>query len=206
MADEWQIKHRGKIIGPVTSSQLKKLVEAGKIKRKTAIRAAENSVWIVAECVQGLFKDAPDADDSTFNRNDKPFIILKKDSEEGGVNLTKPRSLTLHVLYRRPSLPQIILGTFMIAILFGVFGFMRLSESTKELLHALFMLSLVAIPCVLFYLIPTIIAIFRGHPNMAAIMAVNFLLGWTFLGWVAALVWSVTAIESRVQMHYHKHH
>jgi hypothetical protein len=42
------------------------------------------------------------------------------------------------------------------------------------------------------YLIPTIIAFSRHHRNSAAIFALNLLLGWTFLGWVAAFVWSLT--------------
>jgi len=42
------------------------------------------------------------------------------------------------------------------------------------------------------YLIPVIIAILRRHRNMAAIIILTIFLGWTFLGWVAALVWSTT--------------
>jgi hypothetical protein len=42
------------------------------------------------------------------------------------------------------------------------------------------------------YFLPTLVATSRGHPNRAAIFALNFLLGWTFLGWVVALVWSLT--------------
>ena len=45
------------------------------------------------------------------------------------------------------------------------------------------------------YVIPSIIAFGRGHPNAGAICAVNLLLGWLFVGWVVALVWSFTAID-----------
>jgi len=47
------------------------------------------------------------------------------------------------------------------------------------------------------YFVPILVAISRGHPNAAPIAVLNVLLGWTFLGWVAALVWSLTAIERR---------
>lgn len=47
------------------------------------------------------------------------------------------------------------------------------------------------------YLLPTTIAMIRGHHNTFAIMLLNVLLGWTFVGWVVSLVWSVTAIERR---------
>jgi T4 superinfection immunity protein len=40
------------------------------------------------------------------------------------------------------------------------------------------------------YMLPTIIAGYRVHPNTAAVAMLNLLLGWTGLGWVAALAWS----------------
>ena len=45
------------------------------------------------------------------------------------------------------------------------------------------------------YFIPTAIAAFRGHHNTMAIFGLNLLLGWTFIGWVASLVWSLSAVE-----------
>lgn len=46
------------------------------------------------------------------------------------------------------------------------------------------------------YFIPTGLASSRGHPNTAAIFALNFLLGWTFIGWVVAFVWALTAVPT----------
>jgi hypothetical protein len=46
------------------------------------------------------------------------------------------------------------------------------------------------------YVLPTDIAVLRGHPNVMPIFLVNFLLGWICLGWIIALIWSVTAIDS----------
>ena len=43
-----------------------------------------------------------------------------------------------------------------------------------------------------FYFLPTIIALARRQRNSLAIFLLNFFLGWTFIGWVVALVWSVT--------------
>lgn len=42
------------------------------------------------------------------------------------------------------------------------------------------------------YFAPFLIAAMRGHRQAAAIGALNLLLGWTMLGWVAAFVWSLT--------------
>lgn len=41
-----------------------------------------------------------------------------------------------------------------------------------------------------FYMLPTIEAWLRKSSNLSAIAAVNFFLGWSLLGWVAALVWA----------------
>jgi len=41
------------------------------------------------------------------------------------------------------------------------------------------------------YFVPTIIAKKRRHPNFMAIAVVNLLLGWSFIFWVVALVWSL---------------
>lgn len=43
------------------------------------------------------------------------------------------------------------------------------------------------------YITPTVIAHHRGHHQRQAITLLNILLGWTFLGWVAAMVWANTA-------------
>lgn len=43
------------------------------------------------------------------------------------------------------------------------------------------------------YLIPSIVAANRQHHQIGAIATLNLLLGWTFLGWAAALVWAMTA-------------
>lgn len=46
------------------------------------------------------------------------------------------------------------------------------------------------------YFLPWIIAYRRDHHQYNAIALVNLLLGWTVLGWIAALVWSVSAVRS----------
>jgi hypothetical protein len=42
------------------------------------------------------------------------------------------------------------------------------------------------------YLLPFIVAMGRKHNNAGAIGLLNIFLGWTFLGWVIALIWSST--------------
>jgi hypothetical protein len=42
------------------------------------------------------------------------------------------------------------------------------------------------------YFIPSINASKRGHKNMSSIVALNILLGWSGLGWIAAFIWSLS--------------
>lgn len=42
------------------------------------------------------------------------------------------------------------------------------------------------------YVLPAAVALKLRHHNAQAIVALNLLLGWTFLGWAAALVWALT--------------
>ncbi len=42
------------------------------------------------------------------------------------------------------------------------------------------------------YFIPAFIAYNAKKTNFGAIFALNLLLGWTFLGWVIALIWAMT--------------
>jgi hypothetical protein len=41
------------------------------------------------------------------------------------------------------------------------------------------------------YFLPSIIAFARSKRDTAAIVLLNFFLGWTVIGWVVALVWAV---------------
>lgn len=53
-------------------------------------------------------------------------------------------------------------------------------------------IALIAFAVVGIYFLPGLIAVTRDHRQMVAIFALNLLLGWTLIGWVAALVWALT--------------
>jgi hypothetical protein len=44
---------------------------------------------------------------------------------------------------------------------------------------------------ILLYLLPAIVALSREHPLKILILALNVFLGWTAVGWAAALVWAL---------------
>jgi hypothetical protein len=45
------------------------------------------------------------------------------------------------------------------------------------------------------YVVPGIVATNNGHGHREAIWALNILLGWTFVGWVVALVWALIPVK-----------
>ena len=64
----------------------------------------------------------------------------------------------------------------------------RNSERTKQENNGLVLLAFAAI----LYFLPALVALRRGHHNRNAIFVLNLFLGWTLLGWIAALVWANT--------------
>lgn len=52
----------------------------------------------------------------------------------------------------------------------------------------------------LLYFLPAILAEARGCKASNAICVLNLFLGWTILGWVAAMVWAFAAVTKKEQM------
>uniref|UniRef100_A0A7C3SQE8 Superinfection immunity protein n=1 Tax=Dictyoglomus turgidum TaxID=513050 RepID=A0A7C3SQE8_9BACT len=48
----------------------------------------------------------------------------------------------------------------------------------------------IVIGLILFYFLPTIIALLLHRKNTISVFLLNLFLGWTFIGWVIALVWA----------------
>jgi hypothetical protein len=51
----------------------------------------------------------------------------------------------------------------------------------------------IQLAAVLVYLAPSIIAQRYQHPKQPLILMLNVALGWTIIGWIAALVWALKA-------------
>ena len=54
------------------------------------------------------------------------------------------------------------------------------------------MILVLLLPLVLLYFLPSIVALSRGR-QVGVVCVVNLFFGWTFLGWVAALAFAVSA-------------
>ena len=64
-------------------------------------------------------------------------------------------------------------------------------DELSSLVIALYFLGFII--SLIIYFVPTVIAIHRGHRNKVAIIVLNIFVGWSFIGWVVALVWSFTS-------------
>jgi len=62
---------------------------------------------------------------------------------------------------------------------------------------AVFALALIALAAA-FYLLPAIVAYKRNHHNRLAILLLNILGGWSFIGWLISMVWACTAVKKEV--------
>ena len=62
-----------------------------------------------------------------------------------------------------------------------------------EIIFAIFALLLMLVVCGLmlaFYFLPSIVGLMTKKKNLMAIFLLNLLAGWTFIGWIIALVWA----------------
>ena len=62
---------------------------------------------------------------------------------------------------------------------------------TGSVLEAMCVLVMVIVYAGIMF-IPTYVAFYRRHEHRLAIGIVNFLLGWTGVGWAATMVWALT--------------
>ncbi|WP_435609881.1 superinfection immunity protein [Pseudomonas knackmussii] len=62
-----------------------------------------------------------------------------------------------------------------------------------------FISMLIFIVAPLMYVLPTIEAALKRHRSLVPIAIINVLLGWTFVGWVAAYVWSFIQAEGKAE-------
>lgn len=63
-------------------------------------------------------------------------------------------------------------------------------------MEAISMFAMLAV-AVIVYFLPLIIASQKKHPSAVAIAALNVLAGWTLIGWLFALVWSLSAVMTK---------
>ena len=70
-------------------------------------------------------------------------------------------------------------------------------------MHALFALFL--LPFGAIHFLPTIVAALRHSRHTMAIFFINLFLGWTVIGWIAALIWAFTSQPRWVARYTYPH-
>lgn len=65
------------------------------------------------------------------------------------------------------------------------------SARTEENMDGSALMVLMIIVGIIVYFIPTVVALARARVNKGAIFCMNLFLGWSFIGWVVALIWAV---------------
>lgn len=79
-------------------------------------------------------------------------------------------------------------------IIFFLIGFLSSPQFYSKIKIVPFVESLMIVALVFgTYFLPMIIALIRKHKQTNPIVIVNIFLGWTLIGWVVALAWSVSA-------------
>lgn len=64
----------------------------------------------------------------------------------------------------------------------------------------LLVLGLALLPCLAIYFAPAVVAVAWRHEKRLSIFALNLLAGWTVVGWVIALLWSVQATGGAIEV------
>lgn len=62
--------------------------------------------------------------------------------------------------------------------------------------------SLWLISCIAVYFFPSIEAVIRQSPDALSIAMLNLFLGWTLVGWVVALAWSVRSVKTEDKVNH----
>ncbi len=70
-------------------------------------------------------------------------------------------------------------------------GLPDIQQGGAAAIMMMIVVTIMALMAMAIYAVPTIVAVLRGHRNVAAIVVINLFLGWTLVGWVGALVWAV---------------
>lgn len=64
-----------------------------------------------------------------------------------------------------------------------------------SIMHWLIFLIIALVIFLPFWFAPTIVAVVRKHPQTIWIVLIDFFLGWTGIGWLGALIWSLLPIN-----------
>lgn len=85
----------------------------------------------------------------------------------------------------------LFVGILILAIIVAITG--AIGQGTND--AALAATIIFFLTAIVLYFSPGIVAVIRDHPNKSAIAILDFLLGWSVIGWVGAMIWAFSAID-----------
>lgn len=88
------------------------------------------------------------------------------------------------------------IGFFVCCLIGAVFVVLATREQLSGLVSFL-SVSGIGLILLIFYVLPGVVAVRRNHHQAGPIIAINLLLGWTFLGWVIAFAMSLSSVKDR---------
>lgn len=133
----------------------------------------------------------PDAWPGAFDLESQPIAPKRYTTTQARAAAAKERRML-------PSLNAVLWTVFVLAI-YSAFLFVALMAPNKEgmlpapIVAAIWMCVLAFAIAV--YFLPWIVAAYVNHPSATGVGALNMFFGWTFLGWVIALVWACSVRE-----------
>lgn len=217
----WYYKYNGDRKGPISASELRQMAADGRLTPDDEVWRPGLMKWIKASAIKGITFNSSSASNAI------PDFEIDPQKDTSGLPANPSIASTFSQRSRHVFTMPLVAGTFAFALFLAVVFCLITPSSSKDdrfrgraappaqaefdsdvrnmasTLVKTVLVIVLAVGTLAFYLLPTIIAYNRGHQNSAAIAAVNILLGFTFLGWVAALVWALTEVQNRVHRHYH---
>jgi len=179
--NQWYVTKNGKEHGPGTDADLLRMGRQGFVTQKTRVRRAADGKWFRADQIRGM----------EFGPPPVPPEVPKK-----SVYLAMRKRRAMKLFDSKAFCYLLFLLVGMLCVLLVAIILVKYpgesAATTIDVIAAIATVALVFGAFTFGYLFPYFVARVRHHHNAEAIGILNLFLGWTFLGWVLALVWACT--------------
>lgn len=177
VTDQWFVARNGQQVCVVDSAMLRQLAQTGHVLPTDLLCQHGQGGWYLASTIAGLF--APNAAPTNVS------IGLSSASVFDSAALQTEQSDSLNREGGSGGIGGLLVVFAVIAIVL-ILAFNNGSDH-----KGLMVLVLIAVSIPI-YFAPSSVAVQRDHKHQTAIVALNLFLGWSFVGWVVALVWALT--------------
>lgn len=184
----------GSTHGPVSLDGLRRLIESRKLASHHFVHHATLNEWRAIAEVPELsaakpipppptVQAPPVATRATFMPDERPAFTRATISRDPRV---RSMIATLASLY------AVLTVFFLIGALIQLQHGL-LSQEFRSGIASAILLPIFVIGAIVVYALPAVVAYLREHRNLIPILIVNVVIGWTLLGWCAALAWAFSS-------------